>query len=340
MPKAHPKGEKITLDYIARHFSDENEAYLFLEKLRWSGHPVCPHCGSDRAYFLQPRTPDRYTRTGHATQRRVYKCAACRKQFSVLIGTIFEGTKIPIYKWLMAIHLMCANKNGVAAYELHRTLEITNKSAWFMAHRIRKALEREPLVGMLTGVVEADETYIGGRPRRANNSPRLNPKQAAQVRMKNKVPVVSLVQRGGEVRSQVMKKVTGANLGKLLKENVNPRATLMTDGLRFYRKPGTGSARHEAVDHSLGEYVRDDAHINTAEGYFSQLKRSVDGTHHHVSEQHLHRYLGEFDFRYNTRKLEDGQRTILAIQQTEGKRLRYRDPVRAIIESTGDSEGV
>ena len=325
MPKAHPKGQKLTLDYIARHFSDENEAYHFLEKMRWSNHPVCPHCGYDRAYFLQPKG-DRYTRTGHATPRRVYKCAACRKQFSVLIRTIFEGTKIPLYKWLLAIHMMCANKNGVAAYELHRTLEITSKSAWFMAHRIRKALEQEPLSGKLSGIIEADETYIGGRPRRKNNAPRMSPKEAAQHRMDNKTPVVSLVQRGGEVRSRVMKKVTGENLGALLKASVNPRSTLMTDGLSLYKKPGTMFTRHAVVDHSLGEYVRDDAHINTAEGFFSQLKRSIDGTHHHVSEQHLHRYLGEFDFRYNTRKMEDGQRTMLAIMKAEGKRLYYRAP--------------
>src|SRR4051794_25822249 len=231
MPKAHPKGQKITLDYIARNFSDENEAYLFLEQLRWSGHPICPHCGSDRAYFLQPRTPDRYTRTGHATQRRVYKCAACRKQFSVLIGTIFEGTKVPIYKWLMAIHMMCAGKNGVAAYELHRTLEVTNKTAWFMCHRIRKAMEREPVAGMLmTGTVEADETYIGGKPRQRG----LTLKQAALRRMDKKTPVVSLVQRGGEVRSRVMKKVTGEDIGRLLRENVARLSTLMTDSSRLY----------------------------------------------------------------------------------------------------------
>jgi transposase-like protein len=333
MPKAAPKGQKITLDYIARHFQDENEAYLFLEKMRWPNGPVCVHCQHTKAYFLQPKG-DRYTRTGHATQRRVYKCANCRKQFSVLIGTIFEGSKIPLYKWLLAIHMMCSGKNGVAAYELHRTLEITNKSAWFMCHRIRKAMEREPLAGMLmTGTVEADETYIGGRPRRKNNAPRMSMKEAARHRMDNKTPVVSLVQRGGEVRSRVMKKVTGENLGALLKENVNPRSTLMTDGLSFYQKPGKMFARHEAVDHSLGEYVRDDAHINTAEGYFSQLKRSIDGTHHHVSEQHLERYLSEFDFRYNTRKMQDGERTMLAIRMAEGKRLLYRDPLRRVIES-------
>ena len=172
-----------------------------------------------------------------------------------------------------------------------------------MAHRIRKAMEREPMAGMLTGTVEADETYIGGRPRRKNNAPRMTPKEAARHRMDNKVPVVSLVQRGGEVRSRVMKKVTGANLGKLLQRERQP-ALHADDGrpAASTSKPGKKFARHEAVDHSLGEYVRGDAHINTAEGYFSQLKRSIDGTHHHVSEQHLHRYLGEFDFRYNTRR--------------------------------------
>src|SRR5215212_1929066 len=231
MPKAHPKGQKITLDYIARHFSDEDKAYRFIESMRWPNGPVCPHCRGTKAYFLQPRTPDRYTRTGHATQRRVYKCAGCRKQFSVLIGTIFEGTKIPLYKWLMAIHMMCAGKNGVAAYELHRTLEITNKSAWFMCHRIRKAMEREPVAGMLmTGTVEADETYIGGKQRRPNLAPRLSLKQAAQHRMDNKTPVVALVQRGGEVRSRVMHRVTRENIGRLLRENVSRLSTLMTDG--------------------------------------------------------------------------------------------------------------
>ena len=318
MPKAHPKGQKITLDYIARNFSDENEAYLFLEKMRWPNGPICPHCRGTKAYFLQPRTPDRYTRTGHATQRRVYKCAGCRKQFSVLIGTIFEGTKIPLYKWLMAIHLMCSNQNGVAAYELHRTLEITNKSAWFMCHRIRKAMEQEPVAGaLMTGTIEADETYIGGKPRQRG----LTLKQAARHRIDNKTPVVSLVQRGGNVRSRVMHRVTSENIGKLLRENVARLSTLMTDSSRLYTEVGRTFKRHEVV-----EYVRGDAYTNTVEGYFSQLKRSIDGTHHHVSEQHLDRYLGEFDFRYNTRKMEDGERTMLALRKTEGKRLYYHAP--------------
>lgn len=271
MPKAAPKDQKITLSHLAKHYSDEGAAYAFLESIRWPNGPVCPHCGGTRAYFLQPKG-DRYTRTGHATPRRVWKCAACRKQFSVLIGTVFEDSRIPVSKWLLAMHLLCSAKNGVAARELARTLEVSVKSAWFMAHRLRYAMMQEPLAGLLSGTVEADETYIGGKPRRLNNAPRPTLKEAAQHRMDNKTPVVTLVQRGGEARSRVMKKVTGANIGKLLREHVNPRSTLMTDSLRFYRKPGRRFARHEVVDHSLGEYVRGAAYTNTVEGFFSQLK--------------------------------------------------------------------
>jgi transposase-like protein len=328
MPKAAPKGQKLTLDYIAKHLSDDDAAYRFLEGIRWPNGPICPRCGGMQATFLEPRNGERLTRTGSKSPRRVWWCAGCRQQFSVLIGTIFEDSKIPLGKWIMATHLMAAGKNGVSAMELHRLLEITYKSAWFMAHRIRKAMEREPMTAMLSGTVEADETYIGGKPKQANNAPRLTRREAARRRMDNKTPVVSLVQRGGEVRSKVIKRVTGANLGKLLKESVHPDATLNTDASHLYTAAGRQFAKHETVDHGINEYVRDDAHVNTAEGYFSQLKRSIDGTHHHVSAHHLPRYLGEFDYRYNTRKMEDGERTKLAIRQAEGKRLRYREPVQ------------
>lgn len=195
MPKAHLKDQIITLSHLAKHFSDEGEAYKLVERLRWpEGQQVCPHCGSVRQhYFLQPRTPDRYTRTGHATPRRVWKCADCRKQFSVLVGTIFEGSKIPLSKWLLAIHMLCAAKNGVASTELARNLEITQKSAWFMAHRIRLAMERPPLVDKLKGIVESDETYIGGKQRGKVGRP--GPES-------NKTPVLTLVERGGKARSQ------------------------------------------------------------------------------------------------------------------------------------------
>lgn len=324
MPKAHPKGQKITLDYIAKHLSDEDAAYRFVEDIRWPDGPVCPHCGGTRATFLKPRNGDRYTRTGHATPRRVWWCAQCRRQFSVLIGTIFEDSKIPLGKWVLATHLLCAGKNGVSAAELSRTLEITYKSAWYLAYRIRKAMERPPLVDRFRGIVEADETYIGGK--------RRGTKRGRPGADSHKTAVVTLVERDGEARSRAVQRVTGKNIKQMLTEHVAEDARLMTDEFQSYRTPGKAFASHETVNHGAGEYARGDVHVNTAEGYFSQLKRCVDGTHHHVSRQHLHRYLSEFDYRYNTRKIEDGERTKRAIRQTTGKRLRYRDPVPAETE--------
>lgn len=277
----------FNLSTLAKQFSDEEAAHKLLEEWRWPNGPVCPHCGSEnRAYFLEPKGGARATRRGKTTVRRVWKCAVCRKQFSVLVGTIFEGSHIPLSKWLLAIHMLSSDKNGTAAYELHRTLGITPRSAWFMAHRIRLAMAREPLVDMLRGTVEADETYIGGKAHGKRG------RGAA-----NKTPVFTLVERGGEVRSQVMHRITGENVRAVMHEHIDRSATLNTDSYAVYRKPGQDFAAHETVDHGAGEYVRGDAHVNTAEGYFSQLKRSIDGTHHHVSERHLDRYLAEFDYR-------------------------------------------
>lgn len=314
----------LNLSTIAKHFSSEEAAYELIESIRWPDGPVCPHCGSvDHAYFLTPLNGYRTTSTGKKTYRRVWKCADCRQQFSVLVSTIFEDSKIPLSKWLLAIHLLCQGKNDMSAQELHRTLDITYKSAWFMAHRIRYAMAREPLAGMLStedqleGIVEADETYIGGKAHGKCG------RGAA-----NKTPVVSLVERGGEVRSQVMEHVTGKNIKQTLEAQVSKDAHLMTDELNVYVEPGKAFASHEAVEHGKGEYVRGKAHINSAEVYFSQLKRSIDGTHHHVSAHHLHRYLGEFDYRYNTREITDSERTQQAIQMTTGKRLMYQQPTK------------
>src|SRR5437764_9139568 len=147
MPKAKPKGQKLTLDFVAKHLSDEGKAYEFVERQRWPNGPVCPHCKGTRAYFLAPKNGTRKTRTGTESHRRVWKCATCRKQFSVLVGTIFEDSRIPLNKWLLAMHLMCAGKNGVSARELARQLEVTVKSAWFMAHRLRYAMEHPVVAG-------------------------------------------------------------------------------------------------------------------------------------------------------------------------------------------------
>lgn len=308
--------EELNLSKIAKQYSDEEEAYKLVERIRWPDGPICPHCGViGNAYYLEPKEGNRKTRTGKTTYRRVWKCADCRKQFSVLVGTIFEDSRIPLSKWLLAIHMMCAAKNGVSALELQRTLGIAYRSAWFMAHRIRYAMARPPLSDKLLGVVEADETYIGGRAKGKRG------RGAA-----NKTPVFSLVQRDGEVRSQKVERVSGKHLKKVLDEHVDPSAILVTDEFPAYRKPGQAFAKHEVANHGSGEYVRLGAHTNTAENYFGQLKRSIDGTHHHVSAKHLDRYLAEFDFRYNTRKSKDGERAKRAIEQTTGKRLRYKEP--------------
>jgi transposase-like protein len=314
----------INLATLAAHFSDEGKAYELLESIRWPNGPVCPHCGAvDEATYLAPQGEGRKTRTGAVSKRRVWKCRACKKQFSVTVGTVFEGSKIPLPKWLLAVHLLCSAKNGVSAHELHRTLGVTYKTAWFMAHRIRYAMTQSPLREKLAGTVTADETWIGGKPHNMHIS-----KRYRQDRPDNKTPVLTLVHREtGEARSRVIADVRGPTLRTAIEAQVDlPNTVLHTDNAMAYTKIGWKAREHHSVNHTLGEYVRGDVTTNHAENFFSQLKRSIDGTHHHVSREHLGRYLGEFDFRYSTRKITDGDRTRLAIEQAAGKRLYYRDP--------------
>jgi transposase-like protein len=293
---------------------DDAEARAYLEGLRWPDGPVCPHCGADKPYRLS-RKP------GSKMRRGVLKCRSCRKQFTVTVGTIFEDSHIPLNKWLMAIHLLCASKKGISAHQLHRMLGVTYKSAWFMAHRIRYAMEQPPLRDKLRGVVEVDETYIGGKPRKGQTKDR---RDAGRWKGE-KAMVVALVERDGDVRSISRRTVTEKNLGQVVRENVDPSARVMTDSFPAYRGLRRHFADHQAVDHSRQEYRRGDVYTQTVESYFAILKRGINGVYHHVGEQHLHRYLAEFDFRYNRRKVEDGIRAALAIKATEGKRLRYRD---------------
>jgi transposase-like protein len=328
---------------LAERIPDEDAAYRFMESLRWADKPVCPHCGSiNDHYFLNPQGEGRKTRTGKVSARRVWKCREpeCRKQFSVLTGTIFHGTKIPVRTWVFVVFEMCASKNGVAARELERRYGLSPKSAWFMTHRIREAMKREPMVGMFNGIVEADETYIGGKATNKHNGvPRGGRRgvlrdefDTAPVTNRaytdTKIPVVTLVDREtGEARSQVMKRVTGENIRTVLMSNMNTNtAVLMTDQAHVYTKVGREMPSHHSVNHSEGEYVRGHAHTNTVEGFFSQLKRSIDGTHHHVTERHLDRYLAEFDYRYSTRKMNDTERTQRLLGQVAGRRLTYRRP--------------
>jgi transposase-like protein len=305
---------ELSLGLYDERFQNPIAAADYLEEIRWPNSPVCPHCGEDekRPYRLKSET------------RKLWKCANCRNQFTVTVGTIFEGSHVPLNKWLLAFYLLCSSKKGMSAHQLHRMLGVTYKTAWFMAHRIRYAMEQPPFTRQLEGVVEADETYVGGKERNRKRQD----KQRKTGRGTNKTPVVALVERGGEVRSFRMANVTGAEIKGAIRRNVARDARIMTDSFASYRGLGKEFASHEYVSHSDGEYVRGDVHTNTAENYFSILKRGIDGTYHHISEAHLPRYLAEFDFRYNNRiglGVSDAERTRKALAMTGGKRLRYAD---------------
>lgn len=312
--------DTLNLKSIAKQFSDEDSAREFLEKMRWPNGPICPHCKAEGAYKLTAKEGSK-----SPVRKGVYKCKACRKQFTVKVGTIFEDSHIPLSTWLLAIHQMCASKKGKSAHQLHRELGITYKSAWFMAHRIRYAMIQEPLASKLSGIVEVDETYVGGKAKNMHKSVR-------EARIKgrgtvDKAPVVTLVERAGRVKSIYMEEVTGENLKDALKDCIVPKAQIMTDESPSYSFAQDEFASHETVNHKAGEYVRGNAYTNTAESVHALLKRGIVGTYHHVSKLHLHRYLSEFDFRFNLRKVEDGERTLEAIKGFEGKRLMYKDPI-------------
>lgn len=295
-------------NYIDISKFTEDDAREYLESVRWVNDRICPHCGFNTSYKLEPKKESK-----RPVRKGVYKCKKCRKQFTVTVGTIFAESHIPLNKWLIAVHLMCSSKKGISANQLHRMLGITYKSAWFMAHRVRYAMEHIPL-DKLIGIVEVDETYIGGKHsgKRGRGS-------------ENKIPVVSLVQRDGTVRSKKFDNLTAKNLKNYIKENVDKSSIIVTDEFRSYNGLAKDFSKHYVVNHGRKEYVRGEAHTNTAEGYFSLLKRGVNGTFHHISKKHLQKYLAEFDFRYNLRKLKDGDITPLAVRGIEGKRLMYRD---------------
>lgn len=333
MPKKIAK-TTLTFSALAKAYSSEAEAWKFLESVRWPDGVVCPHCGTiGTAKFMEPRNGNRKTKTGKETFRRVWQCTedGCKKQFSAMVGTIFEESRIPLSKWLMAMYEMWSDKNGVSSCELSRKLDITQKSAWFMAHRIRFAVANQSFDKMV-GVVEADETYFGGK---ASNMHKSKRKEKIQGRgTSGKTPVFSVVERGGKVRSQVMHNVDSDNVSEVLNKTVDSGATLMTDTSTVYPGPGKAFADHQTVDHSADEYVRGDAYTNTAEGFFGQLKPSIRGTYRQVSVKHLNRYLAEFDHRYSTRKEEDGERALGGIKKMSGKRLTYKE----LIAKDGEPE--
>jgi transposase-like protein len=294
---------------IAERFPDSLSAAEFLESIRWPNGPVCPHCQNAEKHYKLPNKT-----------RRLWKCAKCRKQFTVTVGTIFESSHVPLHKWLWAFYLICSSKKGISAHQLHRALKVTYKTAWFMGHRIRYAMQQPPFTSRLAGVVEVDETYVGGKERNRKRQDR----QKRTGRGTGKTPVVTLVERGGSVRSERIANVTGQELKGAIRRHVDPSSRIVTDSFKSYAGIGKEFASHETVNHALDEWVRGDVHTNTAENFFSILKRGIDGVYHHVSEAHLPRYLAEFDFRYNARKMTDSERTVAALMGAEGKRLTYQ----------------
>lgn len=294
----------------ALHFHDEAAAFAFVEAHVWPTGPACPHCGGvERIGRL----------SGKSTRYGVLKCYDCRKPFTVRVGTIFEDSHVALHLWLQAIFLVAASKKGISANQLHRILGVTLKTAWFMGHRIRLAMAENPsgLMGKGGGVVEADETYIGRKPFR----------KKGRAGFGHKNTVFALVQRDGKARSFHITGNKFDGIKRALKKNVSPDATLMTDDARLYRKIAKQFADHQAVNHSKDEYVRGEAYTNTIEGFFSVFKRGMTGIYQHCSSEHLHRYLSEFDFRYNNRAaldVNDKQRADKLLEGIVGKRLTYQ----------------
>ena len=284
----------------------EREAVEFLEAHRWGDSPACPRCGSVSVY--QMRTKD-----GERNKDYRWRCRDCKRMYTVRTGTVFEETRLPLQVWVHVLWRACASKKGVSALQISRETEVSYKSALYMMHRVRKAMEQ--LAGpKLSGTVEADETYVGGKPR--NRRPG---KQGSH----DKTPVIGVVKRGGDIRYQMMERVTAKKLRAALAEQVEPSANLMTDESNAYTVLGRDYASHQTVTHSKGEYARGDVHSNTIESAFSLIKRGMYGTFHSVSKKHLPRYLAEFGFRWDTRYLDDGERVLAAIKRSEGKRLMY-----------------
>jgi len=312
----------------APHFQDEDKAREHLEALRWPDGPVCPHCGVDGTAYKISASPTK-TKAGKVRPARqgLYKCKDCRKQFSVTVGTVFERSKVPLTKWLMATYLLCSSKKGISSHQLHRMLGVTYKTAWFMTHRIREAM-REGFDGKLGGggkIVEADETFGNER------KPRSQGKKGRGYHHKSKV--LALVERGGKVRSFHVPSVNATTLAPILKDQIASDSRLMTDEASQYTLVGREFADHGVVSHGIGEYVRGDIHTNVVEGYFAIFKRGLKGAYHHVSKKHLKRYLCEFDFRYNHRsslEISDVRRAEVALSGIAGKRLMYRDSLTGL----------
>jgi transposase-like protein len=293
-------------------------AVAFFEKHRWNGQPVCPRCGAENVYMMK-------SVTGERNKDYRWRCLGCKKMFTVRVGTVMEETRLPLKVWAFAFWQACASKKGISALQLAREMEITHKSALFVLRRIRHGVSYESAtteMPKLQGTVEVDETFMGGR--------RRGDKRGRPSRDSHKAAVLGMVARDGNVRLAQMERLTADQIGRVLAENADNTCRVITDEYYAYRRAVSPfSGGHDFVTHSKGEYVRkgSDVHSNTIEGVFSLLKRGVMGTFHSISKKHLPNYLNEFEFRYNTRKVNDAERVSRAIKQVEGKRLKYRESV-------------
>ena len=294
---------------LIAYFSEEKTCLTYLEQQLWNGKPVCPHCGSERVYRL--------------ADGKQFKCGnkkTCDRKFNVLVGTIYENTKIPLSTWFGALYLLTAHKKGISSYQLGRDLGVTQKTAWFVLHRIRLIMV-DPKPEPLEFLVEVDETYVGGKFENMNRGRR---KKWQAKGKDNKIAVMGLVQRDGKAKLKVIGNDTFKDV---IRQHVDKTAVLVTDAHLGYVGLGQEYAGHESVNHSISEYKRDIFYTNTVEGFFSCFKRGIIGVYHQVSEKHLHRYCEEFSHRYNSRKIKDADRFVLTVQQSKG-RLKYADLIK------------
>lgn len=310
--------------YSQKHLQNEPDAYAWVEAQIWPHGPQCPHCfEKERVSKMQ----------GESTRMGLYKCYACRKQFRVTVGTIFEKSKVPLHLWLQAFYLIAGSKKGISANQLHRTLGVTLKTAWFMGHRIREAMRAGSLAPPMGGegkTVEVDETVYGRAATHPTGRQRF-------VSSQHKNIILALVERGGEVRSYHVSGATVAEVIPIVNRNVKQETAMMTDAAALYKRRLGNFASHDRINHEREEYVRYEptkvVHTNTVEGYFSVFKRGMRGTYQHCKEKHLHRYLAEFDFRYNNRValgVSDEQRAMKMVKGAQGRRLTYRTTDREV----------
>lgn len=302
-----------TIKNIPMACADELKAVEFMEKQRWGDKAHCPRCGDENVKKMMNKEGD------GRNKRFLWRCNGCKQQFTVRIGTVFEDSRIPLRHWCLAFWRASSSKKGVSALQISRETGLSYKSALFMMHRIRFAMTPD-YPELLKGDVEVDETYVGGKPRYKGRSKR--------GRGTEKTPVLGLVERDGSVRAKVITDITGKTLKTAIQEYVDSESRIITDEFRGYNGIGKHFKKgHHSVNHGRKEYVRGDVHTNSIESFFATIKRGIIGTYHSVSKKHLHRYIGQFEFLYNTRKCNDGERLVQIIKHADGKRLIYKEPI-------------